>query len=113
MARPPKRNTEGHVRVPVNGVYKIKGVGDIITGRVEQGVLKVGDQVAICPREITGAKIFSIEMHHKSWPQAAPGDNVGLSIKGLDKKNMPKVGDVIYLEEPELRPVKRFTAQVM
>ena len=114
MARPPKRNTAGPVRVPVNGVYKIKGVGDIITGRVEQGILRVGDQVAVCPREITGAKIFSIEMHHKSWPQANPGDNVGLSIKGLEKKNMPKVGDIIYLEkEPQLRAVKRFTAQVM
>ena len=114
MARPPKRNVTGNVRVPINGVYKIKGVGDIITGRVEQGVLNVGDQVGICPRGITNAKVFSIEMHHKSWPQANPGDNVGLSIKGLDKKNMPKPGDVIYLEKQgELKAVKRFTAQVM
>lgn len=114
MARPPKRNVTGPLRIPVNGVYKIKGVGDIITGRVEQGVVKVGDQVSICPRDIKGAKVFSIEMHHKSWPEATPGDNVGISMKGLDKKNMPKPGDIIYLDsQPELRPVKRFTAQVM
>jgi elongation factor 1-alpha len=114
MARPPKRNTTGAVRVPINGVYKIKGVGDIITGRVEQGTLRVGDVVGVCPRDIKGAKVFSIEMHHKTWEQATPGDNVGINLKGLDKKNMPKVGDVIYLEkEGELKPVKRFTAQVM
>jgi elongation factor 1-alpha len=113
MVRVPKRNESGPVRVPINGVYKIKGVGDIITGRVEQGILRVGDQVAVCPRNIKGAKVFSLEMHHKSWEEAKPGDNVGISLKGLDKKNMPKVGDVIYLEkEPELKPVKRFTAVV-
>lgn len=113
MARMPKRNTEGPVRVPINGVYKIKGVGDIITGRVEQGVLNVGDTVSICPRGITGAKVFSIEMHHKSWPKANPGDNVGINLKGLDKKNMPKAGDVIYVEKDQvLKPVKRFTAVV-
>jgi elongation factor 1-alpha len=114
MARPPKRNTTGQVRVPINGVYKIKGVGDIITGRVEQGILRKDDVVGICPRNITGCKVFSIEMHHKSWDQANPGDNIGMSIKGLDKKNMPKPGDVIYLEkEGVLKPVKRFRAVVM
>lgn len=112
-ARPPKRNVEGKVRVPISGVYNIKGVGSIITGRVEQGTLKKDDIVGICPRKISGAKIFSIEMHHRQWEQATPGDNVGMSIKGLDKKNMPKVGDVIYLEkEGKLEQVKRFTAQV-
>jgi elongation factor 1-alpha len=114
MARPPKRNTTGPVRVPVNGVYKIKGVGDVITGRVEQGILRKDDVVGFCPRNITGCKVFSIEMHHKSWAEASPGDNVGMSIKGLDKKNMPKVGDVIYVEkEGKLQPVKSFKATVM
>ena len=53
-------------------------------------------------------------MHHKTWPEAGPGDNVGLNIKGLDKKNMPKVGDVIFLEkEGVLKPVRSFKAQVV
>ena len=113
MSRPPKRNLTAPVRVPINGVYKIKGVGDIITGRVEQGVLNKDDIVGICPRNISGAKVFSIEMHHKSWSQANPGDNVGISLKGLDKKNMPKPGDIIYLEKDGvLKPVKSFKAQV-
>ena len=43
-------------------------------------------------------KVFSIEMHHKTWPSAMPGDNVGMNMKGLDKMNMPKVGDVISLQ---------------
>jgi elongation factor 1-alpha len=114
MARMPKRDLTAPVRVPINGVYKIKGVGDIITGRVEQGVLRVGDQVGVCPRGITGAKVFSLEMHHKSWEEATPGDNVGISLKGLDKKNMPKPGDVIYLEKDGvLKPSKSFKATVL
>jgi elongation factor 1-alpha len=114
FAKPPKRNVDGPVRVPINGVYKIKGVGDIITGRVEQGILNKDDVVSICPRNITGCKVFSIEMHHKQYEKAMPGDNIGMSIKGLDKKNMPKTGDVIYLDKQGiLKPVKQFTAQVM
>ena len=109
-AKPPKRNVDGPLRIPINGVYNIKGVGNIITGRVEQGTAKKGDVVNITPRKITNASIFSIEMHHKQWEKALPGDNIGMSIKGLDKKNMPKVGDVISVEK--LMPVKSFTAQV-
>lgn len=113
MARAPKRNLTGPVRAPVNGIYKIKGVGDIITARIEQGILKKDDIVGFAPRKLNGCKVFSIEMHHKQWEEARPGDNVGLSIKGLDKKNMPKPGDVIYLDkEGVLTPVKSFTAQV-
>jgi len=113
LAKPPKRDLEGKVRVPINGVYKIKGVGDVITGRVEQGAIKPNDVVGIVPRGIKGLKVFSVEMHHKSVPEALPGDNVGLNIKGLEKGNMPKVGDVFYLEkEGTPLPVKSFVAQV-
>ena len=114
LARPPKRAEDKKVRIPVNGVYKINGVGDVITGRVEQGIVRPNDIVGFTPRNISGMKIFSIEMHHKMVDHASPGDNVGLNIKGLDKKNMPKVGDVIYIEkENSLKPVKSFTAQVL
>ena len=114
LARPPKRNSEGAVRVPINGIYKIKGVGDVITGRVEQGTIRPNDICGIAPRGLKGLKVFSIEMHHKSWPQAGPGDNVGLNMKGLDKGNMPKVGDVIYVEkEGMIKPVKSFKAMVV
>ena len=113
LARPPKRNKEGAVRVPVNGIYKIKGVGDVITGRVEQGTIRPNDICGIAPRGLKNLKVFSIEMHHKTWPEAGPGDNVGLNMKGLDKANMPKVGDVIFVEkEGIIKPVKSFKALV-
>ena len=114
LARPPIRAGSKKVRVPVNGIYQIKGVGDVITGRVEQGVIRPNDVVGMVPRNLKGLKIFSIEMHHKVVPQALPGDNVGLNIKGLDRKNMPKVGDVIYIEKENiLKPVKSFRALVV
>ena len=113
LVRPPKRMPDASVRVPINGIYKIKGVGDVITGRVEQGTIHAGDVVRIAPRGLSNLKVFSIEMHHKTWEKASPGDNVGLNIKGLDKQNMPKVGDIISLEkEPLLEPVESFIAQV-
>ena len=112
VARVPKRDTKSNIRVPVSGVFKIRGVGDVITGRVEQGVLKPGVNVKFVPSGATG-KIFSVEMHHKSVEAANPGDNVGLNVKGLTNENMPVVGDVIVLDSEDARPVKSFTAQVM
>ena len=89
-------------------------MGDVITGRVEQGTIHAGDVVRVAPRGLSGLKVFSVEMHHKTWPDAKPGDNVGMNVKGLDKKNMPKVGDVMSLEsQPILEPVDKFTAQIV
>jgi len=57
--------------------------------------------------------VFTVEMHHKRVEAAAPGDNVGMNIKGLDKLNMPRTGDVmIYKKDTSLAPCKNFTAQV-
>merc|ERR1719261_1104780 len=93
----PKRPTNKPFRMPVSGVYKIKGVGDVITGRIEQGILKASFDVRFAPTGVSG-KAFSIEMHHKTHGQAGPGDNVGVNVKGLPKENMPKVGDVMFIE---------------
>merc|ERR1712070_786457 len=58
-------------------------------------------------------KVFTIEMHHTRHEQAKPGDNVGLNIKGLEKQNMPRVGDVmIYKKDKSLAEVGQFTAQI-
>ena len=92
FVRAPKRNLSGPVKIPINGIYKIKGVGDVITGRIEQGMLNSGEVISISPRGLDNLKVFSIEMHHKTWPNAKPGDNVGMNIKGLEKGKMPKVG---------------------
>jgi elongation factor 1-alpha len=96
----PKRPTKKPFRMPVSGVYKIKGVGDVITGRIEQGVLKPNQQVEFAPTGVAG-KAFSIEMHHKSVAKAGPGDNVGVNVKGLPKENMPKAGDVMFVQNED------------
>jgi len=95
VAKPPKRDHKKPFRMPVSGVYKIKGVGDVITGRIEQGVLKPNETVGFAPSGIQG-KAFTIEMHHKNVDEANTGDNVGVNVKGLPKDNLPKVGDVMY-----------------
>merc|ERR1711933_639887 len=72
VAKPPKRDKKKPFRMPVSGVYKIKGVGDVITGRIEQGQLKPNETVGFAPTGVAG-KAFSIEMHHKSVAKAGPG----------------------------------------
>jgi len=107
----PKRPKKKPFRMPVSGVYKIKGVGDVVTGRIEQGVLKPNTLVQFAPTMV-GGKVFSIEMHHKNFPSAGPGDNIGCNVKNLPKENMPKAGDVMYiLNEPgdESPPAKAKT----
>jgi elongation factor 1-alpha len=113
----PLRNSDAALRVPVSGIYKIKGVGDVLTGRVEQGIMKPGDEIVFLPTHTTAlpcqGKVFSLEMHHKRVEQALPGDNVGMNIKGLEKKNMPREGDVIIVKsDTTLKPVANFTAQI-
>jgi elongation factor 1-alpha len=117
MVVPPERAGNKPMRTPISGVYKIKGAGDVLTGRVEQGVVKPGDEVVFLPTHTTNlacnGKIFSVEMHHKSQPVANAGDNVGLNIKGLVKENMPRVGDIMILKSDQsIKKAKEFTAQV-
>jgi len=117
MVKIPKRPIKKPLRMPVSGVYKIKGVGDVITGRVEQGLVEVGKEMIFLPTHTSSkpctGKIFSIEMHHKTHSQAQPGDNVGLNVKGLSKENMPRVGDVmIAKEDVSLKACATFTATV-
>jgi elongation factor 1-alpha len=117
MVKIPKRPLKKPLRMPVSGVYKIKGVGDVITGRIEQGKVEPGNEVIFLPTNTASkscaGKIFSVEMHHKNQPMAGPGDNVGLNVKGLDKINMPRVGDVMITKaDTTLKACANFTAQV-
>jgi len=114
---PPERQGNKPMRTPISGVYKIKGAGDVLTGRVEQGSVKPGDEVVFLPTHTASlactGKIFSVEMHHKSQPVANAGDNVGLNIKGLVKENMPRVGDIMILKsDASIKKCKEFTCQV-
>jgi elongation factor 1-alpha len=114
---PPERQQNKVMRTPISGVYKIKGAGDVLTGRVEQGTVKPGDEVVFLPTHTPSlpctGKIFSVEMHHKSQPAANAGDNVGLNVKGLVKENMPRVGDIMILKSDQtIKKCKEFTCQV-
>jgi len=113
----PVRDTNKPLRVPISGIYKIKGIGDVLTGRVEQGEICPKDLVNFLPTHTaknpcTGT-VFTIEMHHKTHDRAGPGDNVGMNIKGLDKANMPKPGDVMVKKtDASLKPCEDFTATI-
>lgn len=113
----PERDPDKNLRVPISGVYKIKGTGDVLTGRVEQGLAKPGQEVVFLPTHTESnkceGKVFTVEMHHKTLEEAGPGKNVGMNIKGLPKNNMPRVGDIMILKsDTTLKPAKRFTMQV-
>merc|ERR1712137_1215106 len=117
LVKPPKRSDDGAMRVPLSGVYKIKGVGDVLTGRVEQGAVKPGDECVFLPTHTSSTactgKVFTVEMHHKQVDAAHQGDNVGMNVKGLPKDNMPRVGDVmVKSDDDSIHRTKSFTAQV-
>ena len=115
--RVPTRPISAPMRMPVSGIYKIKGVGDVLAGRVEQGVVKPGEEMVFLPTHTSSnpctGKVFTVEMHHTRVDFANPGDNVGLNIKGLDKINMPRGGDVmVYKKDTTLGETKEFNAQI-
>jgi len=117
MARPPVRPTDAPMRLPVSGIYKIKGVGDVVAGRVEQGVVKPGEEVIFLPTHTSSTactgKVFTVEMHHKRHESGGPGDNIGMNVKGLDKQNMPRTGDVmVYKKDSSLGACASFNAQI-
>ena len=113
----PKRNLDAPFRMPVSGLIAIKGIGDVITGRIEQGTLKPGDEVVFLPKNTDSnscsGKVFTIEMHHKSVDRAGPGDNIGINIRGLPKDYKPGNGDIMILKKDDsLKVCKRLTAAV-
>ena len=117
MIKIPPKALDKPFRMPVSDILKIKGVGDVITGRIEQGTLSPGTEVRFIPSDTESTscvgKVFSIEMHHKSVEKAIHGDNVGVSVKGLDKSNMPKIGDVMIIKNDKtLAKCNKFVAQI-
>jgi elongation factor 1-alpha len=115
--RVPERPSSSPMRMPISGIYKIKGVGDVLAGRVEQGIVKTGEEVIFLPTHTASnpctGKVFSVEMHHTRVDVANPGDNVGLNIKGLDKNNMPRSGDVmVYKKDTTLGQTREFDSQI-
>jgi elongation factor 1-alpha len=83
----PKRPSDKPLRVPLQDVYKIGGIGTVPVGRVETGILKPGMVVTFAPANIT-TEVKSVEMHHEALEQAVPGDNVGFNIKNVAVKDL-------------------------
>jgi elongation factor 1-alpha len=84
---PPKRPTDKPLRLPLQDVYKIGGIGTVPVGRVETGVLKPGMVVTIAPVAIS-TEVKSVEMHHEALLEANPGDNVGFNVKNISVKEL-------------------------
>ena len=109
---PPKRPTEKPLRLPLQDVYKIGGIGTVPVGRVETGILKPGMTVSFAPGDVK-TEVKSVEMHHTSIPEAIPGDNVGFNVKGLSTKDIKRgyvCGDA---KSDPPREVENFLAQVI
>jgi elongation factor 1-alpha len=106
----PPKPIDKPLRLPVQDVYSITGVGTVPVGRVETGVLKVGDSIIFEPAGVTG-DVKSIEMHHEAIPQAEPGDNVGFNVRGVEKTAI-KRGDVVGHTKSPPTVVREFTARI-
>uniref|UniRef100_A0A8D1TNY5 Elongation factor 1-alpha n=1 Tax=Sus scrofa TaxID=9823 RepID=A0A8D1TNY5_PIG len=84
---PPTRPTDKPLRLPLQDVYKIGGIGTVPVGRVETGILKPGMVVTFAPCNIT-TEVKSVEMHHEALAEALPGDNVGFNVKNVSIKDI-------------------------
>lgn len=89
---PPKRPTEKPLRIPIQDVYKIGGIGTVPVGRVETGTIKPGINACFAPAGIV-AEVKTVEMHHEALPQAVPGDNVGFNVRNVRVRDLRR-GDV-------------------
>jgi len=107
----PEKPVGKPLRLPVQDVYSITGVGTVPVGRVETGIMRVNDTIIFEPAHVTG-EVKSIEIHHQQLHQAVPGDNVGFNVRGVDKSQIKK-GDVIGHPNNPPTVVSEFTAQII
>jgi elongation factor 1-alpha len=111
----PDKPTTLPMRMPIQDVYNITGIGVVPVGKIETGIMKVGQKVMATPgREGKGVpgEVKSIEMHHSQMPEAGPGDNVGINVRGFGKKDIAR-GDVIGPAEAPPTVASEFTAQIV
>ena len=107
----PEKPTNLPLRVPIQDVYSITGVGTVPVGRIETGIMKKADNVIFEPAGKSG-EVKSIEMHHEMMDQAEPGDNVGFNVRGVGKNDIRR-GDVAGHTDSAPTVAKEFTAQIV
>jgi len=108
----PKRPTDKPLRLPLQDVYKIGGIGTVPVGRVETGIIKAGVIVTFAPGGVT-TEVKSVEMHHTSVPEATPGDNVGFNVKNVSVKDIKRGMVTSDSKNCPAAETKNFKAQVI
>jgi len=109
---PPERPTDKPLRLPLQDVYKIGGIGTVPVGRVETGVLKPNMVVTFGPIGLT-TEVKSVEMHHESLAEAVPGDNVGFNCKNVSVKDLKRGYVASNSAEDPAKGTESFIAQVI
>jgi len=109
---PPQRPTDKALRLPLQDVYKIGGIGTVPVGRVETGVLKPGMIVTFAPSNVS-TEVKSVEMHHEALVEALPGDNVGFNIKNVSVKEIRRGNVCGETNNDPPKETDNFTAQVI
>src|SRR3972149_3482833 len=107
----PPKPIDSPLRLPVQDVFTITGVGTVPVGRGETGRVKAGDTIIIMPSGVT-AEVKSIETHHTAMTEAMAGDNIGFNLRGVDRKNINR-GDVIGKPAKPPTIAKEFIAQII
>ena len=107
----PDKPVDLPLRLPIQDVYSITGVGTVPVGRIETGILKTAENIAFEPAGVTG-EVKSIEMHHEVLDKAEPGDNVGFNVRGVGKNDI-KRGDVAGTTQNRPSVAKEFKAQIV
>ncbi|MCX6800922.1 MAG: translation elongation factor EF-1 subunit alpha [Candidatus Diapherotrites archaeon] len=107
----PPSPTDKPLRLPIQDVYNIKGIGAIPVGRIETGIMKPGDQIIVMPSKKTG-EVKTIEEHHEQLSQGGPGNNVGFSVRGLSKDDLNR-GDVVGPVSKPPTVAKSFIGQIV
>jgi elongation factor 1-alpha len=108
----PKRPSDKPLRLPLQDVYKIGGIGTVPVGRVETGILKPGMTVTFAPVGVT-TEVKSVEMHHEVLEQALPGDNVGFNVKNVSVKDVRRGNVAGDSKNDPPQGVQSFDAQVI
>ncbi len=107
----PVKPTNKPLRVPIQDVYSITGIGTVPVGRVETGILKPGQTLIFMPSNKTG-ELKSLEMHHTVIPFAEPGDNIGMNVRGIAKTDIHR-GDVAGTTDNPPTVAKEFIGQII
>ena len=107
----PEPPTEADLRLPIQDVYTISGIGTVPVGRIETGLLNTGDNVSFQPSDV-GGEVKTIEMHHEEVPKAEPGDNVGFNVRGIGKDDIRR-GDVCGPADDPPSVAETFQAQIV